>query len=186
VAEFSDQLRSIDIDDVVMNRLTRYDMKRRAPDFKDTFTKLLAVMTIQETKLKAREEKEAKAKAKAALQAEEVLLSTSTSSTSGSKRPRPESLSLAPKRSRGEGDAQVPRPTTPKTPEQPKTPDQPTEPSNLKNTGSSVESKAEPSTNKLLDTFLMNTLSALDEEFTSITWQNSSHQVDIVQTYIPV
>lgn len=182
MAEFSRQLSSVEMDDFVKGLIDRTDVKTRAPDFKEMFNALLTVMTIQEDKLNAREQRENKTATKAT----EIPHSSPAVATSSQKRTRPDSTSsITAKRPKGAGDAQVPPPTTPTTPEQPKTPDQPTMPADPNHTSSSTESKPEPNTDKLLWILLMNTLNALEREFSNINWQRSGHKVEIAQTYVP-
>jgi hypothetical protein len=71
--------------------------------------------------------------------------------------------------------------------EEPKTPDQPTRPSDpkrTKDTSSTGDSQGEPTTKKLLDEFLYETLAALKREFVYINWQQSGHRMHLYQTYV--
>ncbi len=145
----------IDIDDV-SNIL--------APKFTTTFTSLLNVMVIQEMKDTDRQ-------MRIAAQQEQIHVSSS-------KRPAAESLDEnASKRSRG-----TRRPSSP-TPE-PKTPDQPTVPQNPNWTGSSIESKDEENTKKLLFDVVRNTMGVLESGFRRITWQRSGYRVELFQTFV--
>ena len=183
VARLSRQLASIDVErDLVKGGLNQYGVKRHAPDFKETFTALVAVMTIQVNKLKEREANETKSPVQ---ESQPASASFTVPASSSQKQSPTTSNSIPSKRPREEPDTQVIRPTTPTTPEQPKTPDQPTQPSDPKFTSSSAESKGEPNTNHLLYIFIMNTLYGLEEEFANIPWQNSGQNVYLAQTYVP-
>lgn len=143
-------------------------MKRLAPDFRQTFSALLVLMTAKEETSTVK-----------------PTTTTGTNSarqsvappTSSQKRPRPISLtSSQSKRSKVEYNL----------PSEPTTPDQPTKPSDPKLTGESsatVESQAEEGTKKLLVVFLAETRDALDREFGYLYWQTSGYKVDLFQRY---
>jgi len=143
-----------------------------APHFTHTFEALLAVMTLQEKKLQERAERDAKE----ATHAASIPTSDSTITTVSQKRTRPSSLgSVHGKHPKKEGDTEVT--------EQPTTSDQPPSPINPDHTSSSLESRAEPDSQKLLEDFLRDTLRALMKDVRLIQWQRSGHKVEIAKRY---
>ena len=166
------ELAAVDMDLLQKTTIDQDEVSELAPHFTHTFEALLAVMTLQEKKLQDRAEREAKE----ASQAAPIPTSDSTITTSSQKRTRSTSLgSLRGKRPKKEGDPEVP--------EQPTTPDQPTNPVNPDYTSSSLESRAEPDSQKLLEDFLRDTLRALMKDVRLIRWQRSGHKVEIAKTY---
>ena len=68
--------------------------------------------------------------------------------------------------------------------EEPTTPDQPTIPVNPKFSSSTGESQGEPSTKKLLDDFLFETMYALKGDFSYPNWLPSRIQLHLFHRYI--
>ena len=105
-----------------------------------------------------------------AVRTSSITSSGSTVTTAGQKRPRQPSItSPVEKRLKTEEDFDV-------IPEQPTIPDQRTNPANPDHTGTSAELKEEPHTQKLLQDFVSDTISALRKEFRLINWQKSGHK----------
>jgi hypothetical protein len=169
VAEGSRQLAAVDMNDLNSGVIDiDHVRKRLAPDFLGTFSSVLAVMSIQEIKERAKF-------AKQASQPDSQVTSSQLTTTSR-KRPPPSPTSSSSKRIKSTADTPSPR-------SEPKTPDQPTHPSDPNFTGASIESKDEENTKKLLCMLLMNIMSVLEAEFRRITWQRSGYRVELNQTY---
>ena len=163
------ELAAVDMDLLQKTTMDQDEVSELAPHFTHTFEALLAVMTLQEKKLQERAERDAKAAAHTA--------STTTSNTTTSqKRTRSTSPGPVPgKRPKKEAHTEMRA--------QPTTPDQPTSPVDPDHTSSSLESKAEPDSQKLLEDFLRDTLRALMKDVRVIQWQRSGHKVEIAKTY---
>ena len=66
---------------------------------------------------------------------------------------------------------------------EPITPDQPTHPLNPKWSGSSTASQDEEATKKLLSSLVSDTMTILESEFQTISWQRSGLKVKLIQTF---
>lgn len=134
-----------------------------------TFSSILSVMAIQEIKERAKQDKQDK-------QDSRINSQMSADTATSRKRPLQSPVSSAPKRAKNASNAPSPA-------SEPKTPDQPTHPSDPNFTGSSIESKDEENTKKLLSLLLMNTMSMLEADFRRITWLRSRYKVELNQTF---
>lgn len=170
VAEGARQLAAVDMADLNSGVIDIDDVRKKlAPDFLATFSSLLSVMAIQEVKERAKQAKQDK-------QDNRVDSQMSFGSTTSLKRPLESPDSSAPKRTKTASNAPSPA-------SEPKTPDQPTHPSDPNFTGTSIESKDEEHTKKLLSLLLMNTMSILEADFRRITWLRSGYKVELNQTF---
>ncbi len=163
------QLASVEIDAFKNGVVEIGDIRRRlAPDFVGTFRLLLNVMSIQETKQRAKE-----------LRKSSSLPSSLDPSSTAIKRSMEDVSSKNPtKRTRTAGQSPLPL-------SEPKTPDQPTHPRDPTWMGSTSESKEEENTKALLKQILTDSMVFLDVEFSRLLWQRSGHKVDIFHTYAP-
>ena len=166
VTDGARQLASFEMSDLNTGVVKMSEVRKRlAPDFVVMFQSLLDVMSIQESKQRAKEATQL-----------DASQASSTLTVIG-KRPRSQESTNPPTKRMKPSYASPPSPRP-----EPTTPDQPTHPADPDFTGGSIESKDEENTKMLLNHFLMNAMTVLDSEFLELPWQRSGHTVEITHT----